>query len=396
MPLSAMVTPLSLYLLDNTIFDGMQLPTPPNNPTEYPDLYVQGFQLDREILVDNLLMETGELNVLYPDPEFFKYAVTQWSKKELPVWQALYNTLFYRYNPLWNKDGTIKETAKDLTQSQSSGSRVRSSGTEKSARDLIDEVDTHDLADTRTPNLTTTTGNERRNSGTTEDTEITSSSDGKTGTTSAEETGSQVNSNTTLDSGSKDAVSQHSGGTTTTGSSTSETQVSAYNETTYRNKDKTIGSTSETVVDTTKITDGESSSNVKSEDLNQETRGQSSGTEQSRTDSDGSRLSSRSDDHLETEDGSERTTGTDETTHTGTLSRSGDNTRSEHATEDENELTDGAEAGSLDHTMTRIETGNIGVTMTTQMIAAQREIVRLNFYSVIIDAFKERFCLLVY
>ena len=34
--------------------------------------------------------------------------------------------------------------------------------------------------------------------------------------------------------------------------------------------------------------------------------------------------------------------------------------------------------------------------MTTQMIAAQREIVRLNFYSVIIDAFKERFCLLVY
>lgn len=396
MPLSAMVTPLSLYQLDNTIFDGMQLPTPPTNPTEYPDLYVQGFQLDREILVDNLLMETGELNVIYPDPDFFKYAVTQWSKKELPVWQALYNTIFYRYNPLWNKDGTIKETAKDLTQSQSSGSRVRSAGSEKNAHDLIDEVDTHDLADTRTPNLTTTTGNERRNTGTSEDTEITSSTEGRSGTTSTEQTGSQINSNTTLDSGSKDNVSQHAGGTSTTGSTTSETQVSAYNESTYRPKDKTIGSSSETVTDTTKITDAESSSNLKSEDLNQETRGQSSGTEQSRTDSDGSRMSSRSDDHTETEDGSEHTTGTDETTHTGTLSRSGDNTRSEHASEDENEMTDGAQAGSLDHTLTRIETGNIGVTMTTQMIAAQREIVRLNFYSVIIDAFKERFCLLVY
>ena len=85
MPLRMMVTPVSLYAQDPTLFDGMQLPTMPSNPTDYPDLYVSGFNLDRDVLVNNLLMDLGEMDVIYTDPAFMKFAITQWSKKELPV-----------------------------------------------------------------------------------------------------------------------------------------------------------------------------------------------------------------------------------------------------------------------------------------------------------------------
>lgn len=104
------ITPLTLYDIDDSIFDGIVLPIRPFTDRGYDNLYLTGWDMDRETLVNNLLMETAELNVLYTDPVFFKWAVTQWAKKEKTVWQALYETLFFRYNPIWNKDGTIKHT----------------------------------------------------------------------------------------------------------------------------------------------------------------------------------------------------------------------------------------------------------------------------------------------
>ena len=40
--------------------------------------------------------------------------------------------------------------------------------------------------------------------------------------------------------------------------------------------------------------------------------------------------------------------------------------------------------------------GNIGVTTSDQMVAQFRETVKFNIYDVIIDEFKQRFCLMVY
>lgn len=40
--------------------------------------------------------------------------------------------------------------------------------------------------------------------------------------------------------------------------------------------------------------------------------------------------------------------------------------------------------------------GNIGVTMTKQMIEAEREVDKFNIYDFIVDSFKRRFCILVY
>mgnify|MGYP006923192690 CR=1 FL=1 len=56
---------------------------------------------------------------------------------------------------------------------------------------------------------------------------------------------------------------------------------------------------------------------------------------------------------------------------------------------------DDTEKGTITREYTDSESGNIGVTMTQQMITAQRDII-LNIYDVIISDFKNRFCLLVY
>jgi len=66
---------LGMYNTDNTLFDLIQLPQ----------------DLDHDTLVNNILMECAELEVLYTNPSFLKFAIDNWSKKELPVWQKLTN-----------------------------------------------------------------------------------------------------------------------------------------------------------------------------------------------------------------------------------------------------------------------------------------------------------------
>ena len=56
------------------------------------------------------------------------------------------------------------------------------------------------------------------------------------------------------------------------------------------------------------------------------------------------------------------------------------------------------DSGKENGTITR-ETergGNIGVTMTQQLIEAEREVDKFNVYDIICESFKRRFCLLIY
>ena len=96
------MSPLGLYRWDETIFDLMQIPTALNKPT----------------LIDNLLAETAELEVLYPNPVVFKNLVAVWSAKQIDIWNRLYATTQYEYNPIENynryetgsEDGTGRTT----------------------------------------------------------------------------------------------------------------------------------------------------------------------------------------------------------------------------------------------------------------------------------------------
>lgn len=86
-----------LYAYDNSVFDGLigNLPT-------YTDEYDVEHFLDGFLLRDNILLECAELEVIYPDPAFFKEAVTSWATMRAGVWQELYDTMFYVYDPIEN------------------------------------------------------------------------------------------------------------------------------------------------------------------------------------------------------------------------------------------------------------------------------------------------------
>lgn len=60
--------------------------------------------IDAEVVKDNLLAETAELEVIYPDAFFMQAMIGRWSAKELPIWEKLYATTKYDYNPIENYD----------------------------------------------------------------------------------------------------------------------------------------------------------------------------------------------------------------------------------------------------------------------------------------------------
>lgn len=114
---------LALYNADNTLFDDMSLPE----------------AIDRETVVNGILLTCSQLEILYPDPDYMKNALRIWSSYRISVWQALYETTQYEYNPIWNKDGTITETESRNTSSSASGS-----GTGQQAVKAFNESDWSD------------------------------------------------------------------------------------------------------------------------------------------------------------------------------------------------------------------------------------------------------------
>jgi hypothetical protein len=66
--------------------------------------------LDADLVKDNLLAETAELEVIYPDAVFMQAMIGRWSQKELPIWTRLYKTTLLDYNPIENYDRTEEWT----------------------------------------------------------------------------------------------------------------------------------------------------------------------------------------------------------------------------------------------------------------------------------------------
>ena len=85
---SARLTLLGLYKADNTIFDLMKLP--------------EG--VDRDLIINNILLKTSDFEILYPDPNFIKPAIELWSNKWYRTFKKWYEVLNLEYNPLENYD----------------------------------------------------------------------------------------------------------------------------------------------------------------------------------------------------------------------------------------------------------------------------------------------------
>ena len=108
---------MGLYNWDKNLFQYMTIP--------------EG--LDINIVTTNLLAETAELEVLYPNPEVMKVLIGSWSAKLLPIWQHLYETTQYDYNPIENYNRT------DTGRIDRHNTRVHS-GTDTEIRDNNGEL----------------------------------------------------------------------------------------------------------------------------------------------------------------------------------------------------------------------------------------------------------------
>lgn len=95
--------------------------------------------LDKDIVVSNLLAETAELEVLYPNYEVMRTLIGTWSYKELPIWEHLYQTTKYDYDPIQNYNRTEIETIEGEGDRTHSGTdtRTRKDITDSTSREAI-------------------------------------------------------------------------------------------------------------------------------------------------------------------------------------------------------------------------------------------------------------------
>ena len=108
---------LGLYRADDQLFSMLQVPAGVN----------------KDLLIDNLLLDSAELEVVYPDPDFMKNALGIYSQRQLKVWENLAKTFDLQYNPIWNVDGVTKEKESRDLKHADKGSETKSdsrSGTE--------------------------------------------------------------------------------------------------------------------------------------------------------------------------------------------------------------------------------------------------------------------------
>lgn len=90
-----LISILSLWIADNTIFDDFQIP--------------ETLTPKKQQIIDMILAECGELNVLYSSPSFCKGMIGCWSALNLPTWERMVRAFEAEYNPLNNYTRTEKE-----------------------------------------------------------------------------------------------------------------------------------------------------------------------------------------------------------------------------------------------------------------------------------------------
>lgn len=189
---------LGLYNYDESLLDGLieSLPNKYGIPSGYTDSYYTDVTIDPQTVVENLLVECAEFEILYSDFNALKRIIKIWSAKEKLVWQKMYNTVCYKYNPIWNKDGksvwterqtgsgTKKETEKGTKTSNTNGTTNdeytststttnKTTGTGTNTRSGQDEttgkVSAYDSTDFQNREKTNSTASENNSTESTED-----------------------------------------------------------------------------------------------------------------------------------------------------------------------------------------------------------------------------------
>lgn len=334
--MTAEMSILGLYNYDDTIFDNMS----------YPEQFTE---TDETEFVNNLLLELAELEIIYPNPAFMKFAIEHWSAKELPTWERIYSASLLEYNPIENYDRNETETETVEGERQHSGT----------------DTTTNSGTDTTTNSGTDTTTNSGTDTVTNSGTDTTAHSGTDTVTNSGKDT--------TQDSGSDSSSGTGSKTSTNSGTDTTTNQIAAYDSNTLATHDTSAlahgHQISDSTTDSTTVTHGKKSELTHGH-VEATQHGESIGTTYG---------------HVEaTQHGH-----TEATQHgLQTATQHGLQTATLHGEKIEDDTT---------RTKTSRIHGNIGVTTSQQMLQQELDIApKLNIMNIMINSFKNRFCILVY
>lgn len=106
----ATLTVLGLYQWDPTLFDDFSVPE----------------QLNKDVLIDSIILECADLEVTLPNYDIFKRMLSSWSASRSNAWAHMYNALTEEYNALHNYDRT--ETHDDKWSNRRNSSMEQRSG----------------------------------------------------------------------------------------------------------------------------------------------------------------------------------------------------------------------------------------------------------------------------
>lgn len=153
--MEATLSILGLYNYQPAIFDSLTIPT----------------SVDRETLIDNIIMEAAELELLFPNADILGRLIGNWSKTRLAAWNRMIGALDAEYNPIENSDryeDHLEDYTRDLKE------------TDNYTRDLKENDNyTRNLTDSGKNNSSSNTQNSRTgyNSGDLQVTDSSSSED---------------------------------------------------------------------------------------------------------------------------------------------------------------------------------------------------------------------------
>ena len=134
---------VGLYEYDNNLFQGLQLP--------------EG--LDREAVINEILLQCAELEIVYPNIDIMKLAINTWSTANQYTWQKLYDTMVVEYNPIWNVDATVS-IDRDATGTGNATDAVKGFNSitwAESDKTDTSSTATEDVTERRTGNIGVTT-----------------------------------------------------------------------------------------------------------------------------------------------------------------------------------------------------------------------------------------------
>ena len=295
--------------------------------------------IDKEVLVNTIMLESSELEMMYSNGDFLKVAIQNWFCRKYPMIERFINAIKLEYNPIENYNRV--ETWKDkinggkTLNSSKEGSITTTSSNSENTTDTSKSIVTHAGSISVENDTTNTTAY------------------GKTDTTTY---------NTT------DTVSTSNINTQGAQSNSTEDKVSAFNSNTYspeKQSTNTLGA---------RIDSDEGTTNDKK-----------TGTEENKLT--GSDTVTTSESNVQSFNNNDSTSGTDTINKTGSNNSSITNTESTEDKDTHNdELT---HEGNI--------SGNIGVTTSQQMLKSELELwAKIDIYKEIATQFVDEFCILIY